>query len=189
MPLSSKQSSEVAFERSTLQNFSQKLPVYNKFKFAKKSERSISWDKKPKLLNFNEYQQQTESIIKHEEKFHKYRIMPKETDVKELRRVSNSRERKAYVKEYPKEVEEMVEKMSLNQAQKDKLSNILQKKAMDQKKVIEKKLLLKKYEDTLEFYSQNGEDTMQNTISGLNVRIEKLNKYLAFFSMSNEQLC
>ena len=42
--------------------------------------------------------------------------MPKETDVKELRRVSNSRERKAYVKEYPKEVEEMVEKMSLNQA-------------------------------------------------------------------------
>ena len=57
---------------------------------------------------------------------------------------------------------------------------------MDQKKVIEKKLLLKKYEDTLEFYSQNGEDTMQNTISGLNVRIEKLNKYLAFFSMSNE---
>jgi hypothetical protein len=57
---------------------------------------------------------------------------------------------------------------------------------MDQKKVIDKKLLLKKYEDSLEFYSQNGEDTMQITISGLNVRIEKLNKYLAFFSMSNE---
>ena len=78
MPMSSKQSDQT-FEKSTMNNFSQKLPVYNKFKFARGSERSISIDskKKPKLLNFNEYQMQTESIIKHEEKFHKYRIMPK----------------------------------------------------------------------------------------------------------------
>ena len=155
MPLSSKQSSEMgAFEKSTLQNYSQKLPVYSKFKFAKKEERSVSWDKKPKLLNFNQYQEQSDSIIKNAEKFHYYKIMPKQTDIKELRRVSNSRERKAYVKEYPREVEEMVEKMNLSQAQKDKFHIIIQKKALDFKKVNEKKQLLKKYEDSLEFYSQ-----------------------------------
>jgi hypothetical protein len=97
-----------------MQNLSQKLPVYNKFKFAKNSERSISQDKKPKRLNFNEYQEMSASIIKHEEKFHNYRReMPKTTNVKDLRRVSNSRERKAYVKEYPEVVEELTEKYGL----------------------------------------------------------------------------
>ena len=115
MPLSSK-TSENNFERSTNQNFSQKLPVYSKFKFANKStERSISIDnRKPKKLNFNEYQEMSESVFKHEEKFHNYRReMPKQTNVKDLRRVSNSRERKAYVKEYPEIVEELATKFEL----------------------------------------------------------------------------
>ena len=105
MPLSSK-TSENGFERSTNQNFSQKLPVYSKFKFANKStERSISIEK-AKKLDFNEYKEMSESIIKHEEKFHKYRKeLPKQTNVKDLRRISNSRERKAYVREYPEIVE------------------------------------------------------------------------------------